>query len=56
MAERIEYPQELRGEPEDQIRQIWIYLRKLAEQINRNQDRIDEQIAEYTSAGNTQQK
>ena len=46
MAERIEYMPELRGEPEDQIRQIWIYLRKMTEQLNRNQEMTDDRLAE----------
>ena len=47
MAERIEYPPELQGEAEERIRQIQRYLRRLVEQLNRNQDMTDRTINEY---------
>ena len=53
MAERIEYMPELRGEPEEQIRQIYLYLRKMAEQLNRNQDMTDDRLAEMQQKANT---
>ena len=50
MAEWIEYPPEMRGEPDEQLRQVYLYLRKLAEQLNSNQDVTDENLREYINA------
>ena len=47
MAERIEYPPELQGEAEERIRQMQRYLRRLVDQLNRNQDMTDRTINEY---------
>ena len=53
MAERIEYPPEMRGTEEEQIRQIYRYLRKISEQLNRNQEAMDRILArlEQSSTG-----
>ena len=36
MAERIEYPAELKGRPEDQLREMWGYLYRMASTLNVN--------------------
>lgn len=49
MAERIEFPPNLTGEAEDQIRQIYRYLRRIVEQLNNNQLLTDENLSGYLS-------
>ena len=40
MAERISMPPTLSGNNQEQIRQLWQYLYKMAETMNRNLDSI----------------
>ena len=50
MAERIEYPPEPQGTEAEQILQIIRYLRRVAEQLNSNQEITDENLSAYISA------
>lgn len=53
MAERIEFPPNLTGEPADQILQIYRYLRRIVEQLNNNQLLTDENLSGYLNTQTT---